>query len=215
MSETLCNSYKVILLGDSTVGKTSLIQRFVSNQFTLSTMSTLGSNSFQKMIQIGSERVQLMIWDTAGQERFNALTPTFYRGVKGAVLVYDITNQSSFNSLKKWLKQLEDHTDNPAIMLIANKSDIKDRRQVATQSGIDFAKTHSMLFFETSCLEDNSNVESAFVQLAEHILDMNTRVRKFSGNISLFSPGIEQKASKNITPRNSETPQPKKKKSCC
>ncbi|KAF8926565.1 Rab-like protein 2A, partial [Haplosporangium bisporale] len=126
---------KVVLIGESSVGKTNILSRFTQNQFSLESKSTIGIEfSTAKSIEIDGKVLKAQIWDTAGQERYRAITSAYYRGAVGALLVYDISNMNSFKKLERWLQELQDHADsNTVIMLIGNKSDLKHLRAVATE----------------------------------------------------------------------------------
>ncbi|KAF9329835.1 Ras- protein Rab-11A [Podila minutissima] len=161
---------KVVLIGESSVGKTNILSRFTQNQFNLESKSTIGIEfSTAKSIHIDGKVLKAQIWDTAGQERYRAITSAYYRGAVGALLVYDIGNMNSFKKLERWLVELQDHADsNTVIMLIGNKSDLKHLRAVATEDAKAFAEKHNLMFMETSAL-DGTNVQLAFTQVLTEI----------------------------------------------
>ncbi|KAI8611963.1 ras-related protein rab-11A [Chytriomyces sp. MP71] len=161
--------FKVVLIGDSGVGKSNLLSRFTRNEFNLDSKSTIGVEFATRTIQVDGKTIKAQIWDTAGQERYRAITSAYYRGAVGALLVYDITKVSSYENVNRWLKELRDHADsNIQIMLVGNKSDLKHARSVATDEAKGFAAENGLTFIETSAL-DSSNVEPAFQKILTEI----------------------------------------------
>eukprot|EP01130_Rhizamoeba_saxonica_P004277 TRINITY_DN174_c0_g1_i1.p1 TRINITY_DN174_c0_g1~~TRINITY_DN174_c0_g1_i1.p1 ORF type:complete len:224 (+),score=66.15 TRINITY_DN174_c0_g1_i1:24-695(+) len=156
---------KIVVIGESGVGKTNLIERYTKDTFYEESKSTIGVEFGHKTIEIDGSVVKTQIWDTAGQERFRALTRPYYRGAVGAVLVFSLADRESFDKLGSWFMELEMHADQGIhVMLIGNKSDLEDSRQVPTDLAINFAKEHGIDYMETSA-KDKTNVEKAF-QLA-------------------------------------------------
>ncbi|KAI6044212.1 GTPase [Pisolithus marmoratus] len=158
--------FKVVLIGDSGVGKSScapaVLSRFTRNQFNMDSKSTIGVEFATRSISVDGKLIKAQIWDTAGQERYRAITSAYYRGAVGALLVYDISKQATFANVTRWLKELRDHADsNIVIMLVGNKSDLKHLRAVPTEEATNFATQNELSFIETSAL-DASNVDSAF-----------------------------------------------------
>ncbi|VDB83256.1 unnamed protein product [Peniophora sp. CBMAI 1063] len=154
--------FKVVLIGDSGVGKSNLLSRFTRNEFNLETKSTIGVEFATRSISVDGKTLKAQIWDTAGQERYRAITAAYYRGAVGALLVYDIAKHATYVNVTRWLKELRDHADsNIVIMLVGNKSDLKHLRAVPTDEAKAFATENGLSFIETSAL-DASNVESAF-----------------------------------------------------
>ncbi|KAN0075507.1 Ras family domain containing protein [Tylopilus felleus] len=154
--------FKVVLIGDSGVGKSNLLSRFTRNEFNLDSKSTIGVEFATRSINVDGKTVKAQIWDTAGQERYRAITSAYYRGAVGALLVYDISKHGTYANVTRWLKELRDHADlNNVIMLVGNKSDLKHLRAVPTEEAKNFATENELLFIETSAL-DASNVETAF-----------------------------------------------------
>ncbi|XP_073280744.1 ras-related protein RABA5a-like [Primulina huaijiensis] len=167
--------FKIVLIGDSAVGKSNLLARFARDEFYSNSKSTIGVEfQTQKMIINGKE-VKAQIWDTAGQERFRAVTSAYYRGAVGALLVYDISRRQTFESIGKWLNELHTHSDmNVVTILVGNKSDLKDAREVKTAEGKSLAETQGLFFIETSAL-DSSNVSSAFQMVVKEIYNILSR----------------------------------------
>lgn len=161
--------FKLVLIGDSGVGKSNLLSQFTSNEFNLESKSTIGVEFATKNIHIESKTIKAQIWDTSGQERYRAITGAYYRGAVGALLVYDITRSQSFQNVTHWLKELRDHADESiVIMLVGNKSDLANNRAVTTEEASSFAQENHFLFMETSALTA-SNVEPAFNTIFEEI----------------------------------------------
>ncbi|CAL9150896.1 ras-related protein RABA2a-like [Musa acuminata AAA Group] len=154
--------FKVVLIGDSGVGKSNLLYRFTRNHFSLDSKSTIGVEFATRTLQVEGRMVKAQIWDTAGQERYRAITSAYYRGALGALLVYDVTKPKSFENANQWLKELRDHADsNIVIMLIGNKTDLKHLRAITSEDAQSFAEKEGISFLETSALEA-INVEKAF-----------------------------------------------------
>lgn len=160
---------KLLLVGDSAVGKSSLLLRFTEDQFEPYLDPTIGVDFKVKRMVVGDLPLQLAIWDTAGQERFRTLTPSYYRGAQGVILVYDVTRRETFLNLESWLRELELYTrENVVKMLVGNKIDKTDR-EVDKKEGLQFARKHSMLFIEASA-KMKQGVESAFEEAVIKIL---------------------------------------------
>ncbi|ESQ35906.1 hypothetical protein EUTSA_v10008742mg [Eutrema salsugineum] len=161
--------FKVVLIGDSGVGKSNLLSRFTRNEFCLESKSTIGVEFATRTLQVEGRTVKAQIWDTAGQERYRAITSAYYRGALGALLVYDVTKPTTFENVSRWLKELRDHADsNIVIMLIGNKTDLKHLRAVATEDAQSYAEKEGLSFIETSALEA-LNVEKAFQTILSEI----------------------------------------------
>ncbi|KAJ7949133.1 Ras-related protein [Quillaja saponaria] len=161
--------FKVVLIGDSAVGKSQLLARFSRNEFTMESKATIGVEFQTKTLVVDDKTVKAQIWDTAGQERYRAVTSAYYRGSVGALLVYDISKRQTFDHVAKWLDELRGHADkNIVIMLVGNKSDLDSLRAVPIEDAKEFAEKENLFFMETSAL-DNTNVESAFVTVITEI----------------------------------------------
>ncbi|XP_043692451.1 ras-related protein RABA4c-like [Telopea speciosissima] len=161
--------FKVVLIGDSAVGKSQLLARFSRNEFSLDSKATIGVEFQTRTLVIDHKTVKAQIWDTAGQERYRAVTSAYYRGAVGAMLVYDITKRQSFDHVTRWLEELRGHADkNIVIILIGNKSDLGSLRAVPTEDAKEFAQRENLFFMETSALEA-TNVETAFLTVLTEI----------------------------------------------
>ncbi|KAL0710675.1 hypothetical protein Bca4012_017653 [Brassica carinata] len=161
--------FKVVLTGDSGVGKSNLLSRFTKNDFSHDSRSTIGVEFATRSIQVDDKIVKAQIWDTAGQERYRAITSAYYRGAVGALLVYDVTRHVTFENVERWLKELRNHTDaNIVIMLVGNKADLRHLRAIPTEEVKAFAERENTFFMETSALEA-LNVEKAFTEVLTQI----------------------------------------------
>ncbi|KAK8941629.1 Ras-related protein RABA2a [Platanthera guangdongensis] len=204
--------FKVVLIGDSGVGKSNLLSRFTRNEFCLESKSTIGVEFATRTLQVEGRIIKAQIWDTAGQERYRAITSAYYRGALGAVLVYDVTKPTSFENISRWLKELRDHADsNIVIMLVGNKTDLKHLRAVASEDAQGFSEKEGLSFVETSALEA-INVEKAF----EMILgDIYRIISKKTLSTSEPGPGssVGIKEGKTVLVSGSEAINTKKQ--CC
>ncbi|CAN6216615.1 unnamed protein product, partial [Urochloa humidicola] len=185
--------FKVVLIGDSGVGKSNLLSRFTRNEFSLESKSTIGVEFATRSLQVDGKVVKAQIWDTAGQERYRAITSAYYRGAVGALLVYDVTRHSTFENVERWLKELRDHTDpNIVVMLVGNKSDLRHLVAVQTDEGKAFAERESLYFMETSALE-STNVENAFTEVLTQIYRIVSKRAVEAGEDSASGPGKGEK----------------------
>ncbi len=167
--------FKVVLIGDSGVGKSMLLSRFTRDEFNLDSKSTIGVEFANKSIKTDGKTIKAQIWDTAGQERYRAITSAYYRGAVGALLIYDISKHVTFGNVERWLKELRDHADdNIVIMLVGNKSDLRHLRAVSTEEAMAFAESNGIAFIETSAL-DSTGVESAFHRILTEIYHKMSR----------------------------------------
>ncbi|MBA0617055.1 hypothetical protein Godav_026532 [Gossypium davidsonii] len=164
--------FKVVLIGDSAVGKSQILARFARNEFSLDSKATIGVEFQTRTLVIEHKSVKAQIWDTAGQERYRAVTSAYYRGAVGAMLVYDISKRQTFDHIPRWLEELRGHADkNIVIILIGNKSDLENQRAVSTEDAKEFAQKEGLFFLETSALEA-TNVEAAFLTVLNEIFNI-------------------------------------------
>eukprot|EP00026_Physarum_polycephalum_P014456 Phypoly_transcript_14970.p1 GENE.Phypoly_transcript_14970~~Phypoly_transcript_14970.p1 ORF type:complete len:211 (+),score=31.22 Phypoly_transcript_14970:200-832(+) len=160
---------KILVIGDSGVGKSCMLLRFADNSFTDSYISTIGVDFKIRTINLDGKKIKLQIWDTAGQERFKTITTSYYRGAHGLIIVYDITSMDSFNSIKKWLVDVERFASpNVLKLIVGNKNDLSHRRAVDFKVAKKFADDLGIPIMEASA-KDSQNIEEAFIQLATNI----------------------------------------------
>ena len=170
--------YKIMVLGESKVGKTSLIKRFTKNVFGGVYLTTVGMDFQDKIIEIEDKKVRLQIWDTAGQERFRNVTKSYFQSSQGFVLVYDITDRESFEKLNFWVDNIKNNApENAKFILVGNKCDLANERKVSYEEGENYAKNLNIKFFEASA-RDGTNVNELFFYLANEIYQDN----KLKGN---------------------------------
>uniref|UniRef100_F6S443 small monomeric GTPase n=1 Tax=Macaca mulatta TaxID=9544 RepID=F6S443_MACMU len=178
--------FKVVLIGDSGVGKSNLLSRFTRNEFNLESKSTIGVEFATRSIQVDGKTIKAQIWDTAGQERYRAITSAYYRGAVGALLVYDIAKHLTYENVERWLKELRDHADsNIVIMLVGNKSDLRHLRAVPTDEARAFAEKNNLSFIETSAL-DSTNVEEAFKNILTGSNDSPASASQVAGITEIY-----------------------------
>lgn len=169
--------FKLLIIGDSGVGKSSLLIRFSDNTFSGSYITTIGVDFKIRTVLLHGERVKLQIWDTAGQERFRTITNTYYRGTHGVIVVYDVTNGESFGNVKRWLQEIESNCDIVNKVLVGNKNDDPTRKVVTTEDAERFANQMEIKLFETSA-KDNLNVEEMFLAITEQVLRHKKQTQK-------------------------------------
>ncbi|KAF6216633.1 hypothetical protein GE061_000978 [Apolygus lucorum] len=161
--------FKLLIIGDSGVGKSSLLLRFSDNTFTGNYITTIGVDFKIRTVDIDGERVKLQIWDTAGQERFRTITSTYYRGTHGVIVVYDVSSGDTFANVKRWLHEIDQNCEVVNRILVGNKNDSLDRKVVLTEDAQRFADQMAIQLFETSAKE-NINVEEMFMAITRQVL---------------------------------------------
>ena len=161
--------FKLILIGDTGVGKSNILSRYINNEFSLATQPTVGVEFGSKIIKKDDKSIKLQIWDTAGQERYKSITNAYYKGSKGAFIVYDISRKTTFENVDKWIGELKDNaSEDVHIMIVGNKSDLEDKREVNTEEVAKKAEQYKIAFCETSALK-GKNIEFAFESLVNEI----------------------------------------------
>ena len=171
--------YKILLLGDSTVGKTCFLMRYTDNTYQEIHMSTIGiDNKFKDVELEDGKKVKIQIWDTAGQDRFRSITKNYYKGAHGIILIYDITNKKSFENVRTWINQIkEEVSEKVSIILVGNKIDDEEHRVVATEDGEKIAKELGLMFFECSA-KSGVNIDSTFNELVKKTVENYSKVSK-------------------------------------
>ncbi len=174
-------SYKIVLLGESSVGKSSISIRFSKDQFSEFQESTIGAAFLTKtMTQSDGDSIRFEIWDTAGQERYHSLAPMYYRGAKASMVVYSITSTESFERAKLWVSELKQNCDNMLICLMGNKSDLEYSRNVTIEEASEYAQKEGLLFFEVSA-KTGANINDSFHAISDRLPRENTdKARTFS-----------------------------------
>jgi len=200
---------KLLLIGDSGVGKSCLLLRFSDDSFTPSFITTIGIDFKIRTIELDGKRIKLQIWDTAGQERFRTITTAYYRGAMGILLVYDVTDEKSFNNIRNWIRNIEQHaTESVNKILIGNKFDMVEKKVVDSARGKTLADEYGIKFLETSA-KNSINVEEAFITLAKDIK------KRLIDNQEPANQSNNNKEAIKLGSKNSGPTDPKKKKPCC
>ena len=196
--------FKVLLLGNSNVGKSSLFLRFVDDVWNDTFVPTIGVDFKIKTFEIDSKKIKMQIWDTAGQERFKNIISSYYRGAHGILLLYDVTDKESFKNLSNWLIEIEKNASKNILrILIGNKSDLEDKRVITYAQGKEFADTYGLKFIETSA-KKNLNVSEAFETLGRELMNAGTEKK------------IEkQKQNKKISVAKAQDLTTQKRNGCC
>ena len=189
--------FKIIVLGDCAVGKSNILSKYSKNIFNKSSKSTIGVELITKFFRYEDKIIKIIIWDTAGQERFTSMITTYYKGAKGALLVYDITRKNTFDNIDNWLRELISINSNKiCISLIGNKSDLSLLRQVSKEKAIEKANKYGIKFYETSAL-DSTNIKHAFEDLIKEIY-IKTKNGFYSDNNKSIGYGFGLDSNKQI-----------------
>ena len=164
--------FKVLIIGDSSVGKSNILLRFSDNIFHDTFLPTIGVDFKIRNVKMGDQTIKLNIWDTAGQERFKTITSTYYKGAHGIILAYDITDRESFNNVTNWLAEVKKHAGPPVIkLLVGNKCDLENERVVTAKEAKEFADSLGISFLETSA-KQRVNIDEAFMTLTKQIYEL-------------------------------------------
>jgi Ras-related protein Rab-8A len=190
--------FKLLIIGESGVGKTCLLLQFTEGSFTTNHLTTIGIDFKIKIINLEEKQIKLQIWDTAGQERFRTITKTYYKGAHGIILTYDVTDENSFKNVRNWVKQIEQNAQtNVCKVLVGNKCDREDRK-VSYEEGAKLAKEFNMQFFETSA-KSNYNVNETFTFLTKEILNSQCKDKDNQSNtISIDNKKDNSKLTKDV-----------------
>ena len=182
--------FKIVLIGDSGVGKTNILSRYLTDKFSSTTQPTVGVEFGSKIVKKGEKLIKLQIWDTAGQERYKSITSAYYKGAKGAFVVYDISRKGTFDNVDKWINELKNNgSEDVFILLVGNKSDLNDQREISEEEVKKKAEVYNIAFCETSALKGN-NIEFAFESLIDKITEKLEKEKEILGkNISKIEEG--------------------------
>lgn len=184
--------FKLLLIGDSGVGKSCLLLRFADDTYTESYISTIGVDFKIRTVELDGKTIKLQIWDTAGQERFRTITSSYYRGAHGIIIVYDITDVESFSNVRQWLFEIDRFASEQVNkLLVGNKSDLTNKRVVTTETAKEFAQTLDIPFLETSA-KNSTNVEEAFLTMAAQIKTRMAAAPAVEANKQNFTLGNNQ-----------------------
>jgi len=197
---------KIILIGDSSVGKTNIMSKYLKGQFMANSKATVGVEFGSKAFKFDNHNIKAQIWDTAGQEKYKAITGAYYKGCKGAFVVYDITRKETFENVEKWINDLKVSADPKLnIILIGNKCDLEEKREVLKEQGEEKAKAFECAFLETSAL-NGDNIEKGFEMMASEIFR-----RCMEGNSEQEDSGSLEKGQEIKLEKTNQTG----KKGCC
>ena len=195
---------KLLLLGDSSVGKTSILNKYISNKFDESSISTVGVDYMDKIIDYNKFKIKLQIWDTSGEEKFRTITKNFYRNADGLLVVFDLTKKESYDHIKSWINEAKENNDKLKTILIGNKLDLKDERIVAIDVAKQFAEKNNLKYIETSA-KDGTNINESFQAIIDLLFDGKS-------SEEILHEFTKQDSSLSVVDDSMEV---KKKKSCC
>lgn len=205
--------YKIVFLGNQSVGKTSIIHRFIYDSFDDSYQATIGIDFMSQKMYVEDKIIILNLWDTAGQERFKSLIPSYIKDSAVAIVCYDVTSRESFDSVEKWIEDAKALRDDDVLLILAgNKADMVDRRQVSTEEGREYANKMNLLFFETSA-KVGTNIKTLFNELAKKLTGIDTNPIANADtpeNVKGFQLGEEKDPGAGDDQKDK-----KKKKKCC
>jgi len=208
--------FKVVLIGDSAVGKSNLLSRYARNEFHMNSKATIGVEFQTQSMEFDGKEIKAQIWDTAGQERFRAVTSAYYRGAVGALVVYDITRRHTFESVGRWLDELKMHSDmNIVTMLVGNKCDLESLREVPIEESKALAEAEKLFFIETSAL-NATNVNDAFqIVIREVYNNMSRKALNSNSHKSELLSNIRSRVSLVENGDAATTKTGSKKYACC
>ena len=195
---------KLLLLGDSSVGKTSILLKYISNKFDESSISTVGVDYMDKIIDYNKFKITLQIWDTSGEEKFRSITKNFYRNADGLLVVFDLTKKESYDHIRIWINEAKENNDKLKTILIGNKLDLKDERIVAIDVAKQFAEKNNLKYIETSA-KDGTNINESFQAIIDLLFDGKS-------SEEILHEFTKQDSSLSVVDDSMEV---KKKKACC
>lgn len=208
--------FKIILIGDSNVGKTCVVQNFKSGIFSERQQNTIGVDFSVRTVDIEGKKIKMQVWDTAGQERFRTITQSYYRSAHGAIIAYDITRRPTFDSVSHWIKEVELYgATNVVLVLIGNKCDLEPERQVQFEEACNLAKEAGILAALETSAKESQNVEEAFMMMARELLARN--------GLNIQQGDLESNSTPRVLLRSNSRPvngiaaayTPPEKKTCC
>jgi len=212
MAERYDYLFKFIIIGDAATGKSCLLHRFIDDQFKTESTHTIGVEFGSKIVEVGGQSIKLQIWDTAGQERFRSVTKSYYRGAAGAILVYDVTSRDSYNNVSSWLGDARNLADkNIAIVLVGNKIDLANDREVTFLEASRFAQENELMFLETSA-RTGEGVTEVFMKCARTIL---TKVESGILDPNQMNSGVQHGSRRILKSPGLATEKPTKSEVCC
>ncbi len=212
-------SFKIIVVGDSGVGKSCLTMKGTKNHFEECYSPTVGFEFFTFNIKIDDKYIKLQIWDTCGQEAYKSLITSFYRNASLAILVYSIDNQNSFNNIEVWLNEIKSQS-NPEtkIFLIGNKIDLENERKISTETAQQFSNEHAFNYFDETSAKTGANAQNVFIQAAKELYLFHLEYKDRASRIGSVNP-IPNQQNMNLNANNifldDDDDKPRKKKSCC
>ena len=199
--------YKIIIIGDTCVGKSNILSRYLKDEFKDDEKATVGVELGTKFLKIKDIGAKLQIWDTAGQERYRSITSSYYKGSHGCFIVYDITNEVTFQNVDKWFEQAQkEASKDVSIILVGNKCDLENERKITKEKGEEKAKNFNCPFFETSALS-RINIDDIFNEMVNNIFERTGGPKGEEDEIEIVN--------ENDNPVNLNTEEPAKKKGCC
>ena len=200
--------FKVVLLGDTSVGKTSILQRFAKGQFKKDQDATIGAHFMSKIVELpqaNNAQIKLQVWDTAGQEKYRSVTPIYFRDAAAAIIVFDITSKQTLDNAEGWINDLRSYAPNHIIIgLAGNKSDLYAKEEVSIQMGKDFALKHQVEIFQQTSAKEDTGINELFLKIATKINNNKQEILANSGS-----------GKQNVNIGNGGQGSEKKKKKCC
>ena len=204
--------FKIVLIGDTSVGKTNILSKYLTDEFDAKSKATVGVEFGVKNFKIENNIVKVQIWDTAGEERYRSITNAYYKGAKGSLLFYDITNKKSFENVEKWISDLKANADEDiSMILLGNKTDLEDKRVVTTEEGKNKAEFYNLTFMETSALNGN-NIQEAFNELIMDVYKRNHELLENQAKVEIIR---DKKTIELDKGEDNNTDEVKEKKWCC
>ena len=201
--------FKIVLVGDASVGKTNIMSKYLKNEFHEDSKATVGVEFGSKQFTVEGHKIKAQIWDTAGQERYKAMTSAYFKGAKGAFIVYDITSKSSFESVDRWLNDLRVSADkNLTVIIIGNKCDLEQQRDVKKEQGEEKSKSNGVAFMETSALS-GENIDKAFDKMVNEVFKKCHEEFISDGDLDIVG------GSEDINLEKTKPKDDGKKKKCC